>query len=49
MSHVAPISSGSRTSRIAKLSAALRQTWNEARYTDRRLMEMRTNLSRHSG
>ena len=48
MSHVAP-SSSSRTSKIARLTAAIRQSWAEAQNTDRQLMAMRTNLSRHSG
>jgi hypothetical protein len=36
-------------SRIARFASAVRRNWAEARYADRRLMEMRTNLSRHSG
>lgn len=35
--------------RIAKFASAVRRNWAEARYADRRLMEMRTNLTRHSG
>ena len=42
-----PITTSS--SKVARISAAVRRSWTEARYADRRLMEMRTNLSRHSG
>jgi hypothetical protein len=49
MSYVTPASSNARASRIARLAAVVRKNWTEARYTDRRLMEMRTNLSRHAG
>jgi hypothetical protein len=48
MSHIATSPHG-RTSKIARLTASMRKTWTDARLTDRRLMEMRTNLSRHSG
>jgi hypothetical protein len=46
MSHTATTSRGSKISRVTQ---AIRRSWAEARYADRRLMEMRTNLSRHSG
>jgi hypothetical protein len=36
-------------SRIARIASAVRRNWAEARYADRRLMEMRTNLIRHVG
>jgi hypothetical protein len=49
MSYTTPASSGRRTSKVTRLTLAVRRTWTDARYTDRRLMEMRTNLSRHSG
>lgn len=49
MSHITPTSSSNRTSKVTRLTAAMRKTWTDARYADRRLMEMRTNLSRHSG
>jgi hypothetical protein len=49
MLHITPASSTGRTSKVARLTEALHQTWTDARYADRRLMEMRTNLSRHSG
>ncbi len=49
MSHTTPSRSTDRTSKITRLTAAMRKTWTDARYADRRLMEMRTNLSRHSG
>lgn len=37
------------TSKVAHVTAGLRRTWTDARIVDRRLMEMRTNLSRHAG
>jgi hypothetical protein len=49
MSYAARTTSNPRIARIARLTDAVRRNWTEARYTDRRLMEMRTNLSRHSG
>jgi hypothetical protein len=49
MSHVSAATFSSRTSKVARFTAAVRRSWTEARYADRRLMEMRTNLSRHSG
>lgn len=33
----------------ARLTAAVGRAWTEARLTDRRLMELRTELSRHAG
>lgn len=42
-------SSNARTSKVTRLTAAVRKSLAEARYADRRLMEIRTNLSRHSG
>jgi hypothetical protein len=49
MSYAAHASSNPRIAKIARLSAAVRKNWTSARYADRQLMEMRTNLSRHSG
>lgn len=49
MSHIATASSTGRTSPVARFTTAVRKSWADARYADRRLMEMRTNLSRHSG
>jgi hypothetical protein len=49
MSHITPASSSGRTSSVTRVAAAMRKTWAEARYADRRLMEMRTKLSRVSG
>jgi hypothetical protein len=46
MSHTPHTSSHSR---LAEFASAVRKNWAEARYADRRLMEMRTNLTRHSG
>jgi hypothetical protein len=36
-------------SKVARLSAAVRRSWTEARHADRQLMAMRTNLVRHVG
>jgi hypothetical protein len=49
MSHLISASSNGRASRVTRLTAAMRRTWADARYADRRLMEMRTKLSRVSG
>jgi hypothetical protein len=49
MSYAAHTSSKPRIAKIARLTASVRRNWTDARDTDRRLMEMRTNLSRHSG
>jgi hypothetical protein len=49
LSYITPASSNDRSSKVARLTAAARKTWTEARCVDHRLMEMRTNLSRHSG
>jgi hypothetical protein len=49
MSYSTAASSHRRTSKVTRLMGAVRRNWREARYVDRRLMEMRTNLSRHSG
>jgi hypothetical protein len=38
-----------RSSKVARIASALRRNWSEARYADRRLMEMRTDLARHAG
>ena len=50
MSHFSSSSSSNgRASSATRLTAAMRKTWADARYADRRLMEMRTKLSRVSG
>ena len=49
MSYATPASSNTPASRVARLAVAVRKSWTEARYADSRLMEMRTNLSRHAG
>ena len=49
MSHTAPASSHRSSSKVTRFTAQIRRSWNEARLVDRGLMEMRTNLSRHSG
>jgi len=49
MSHLARASSVSRTAKVLRVSQALRRNWTQARLTDRELMALRTNLSRHSG
>jgi hypothetical protein len=48
MSHITTAAAG-RTSKVTRALANARRNWTEARMVDRRLMEMRTNLSRHSG
>jgi hypothetical protein len=48
MSYVTPATQRP-SSKVARLTAAVRRSWTEARNADRRLMEMRTELSRHSG
>jgi hypothetical protein len=49
MSYVTSAPSHSATSKVARLTAAVRRSWTEARYADRQLMAMRTNLVRHVG
>ena len=49
MSHITAASSHGRTSKFVRLTAAVRKTWTDARDTDRQLLDLRTNLSRHSG
>jgi len=49
MLHHTAAPSTTRTSKVARVTAAVRRSWAEARVADRRLMEMRTNLTRHSG
>jgi hypothetical protein len=48
MPYVSPAAS-KPTTKVSRLTAAVRRTWAEARYADRQLMAMRTELSRHSG
>jgi hypothetical protein len=49
MSYAAPLPSTSATSKVARLTNVVRRSWSQARLTDRQLMELRTNLTRHSG
>jgi hypothetical protein len=49
MLHTTSAAANGRTRKVTRLTATVRKTWADARYADRRLMEMRTNLSRHSG
>lgn len=49
MSYVTTASSTSRTTKVARMTEAVRQSWTQARLTDRELMNLRTNLTRHSG
>jgi hypothetical protein len=50
MSYVTPVAHHAATvTKVARLSAAVRRSWTEARQADRQLMAMRTNLTRHSG
>jgi hypothetical protein len=48
MSHLSP-ARGRTPAKVTRLAAAVRHAWQDARYADRRLMELRTQLSRHSG
>jgi hypothetical protein len=41
--------STARRSTVARLSAAVGRAWTDARLADRRLMELRTDLTRHAG
>jgi hypothetical protein len=49
MSYVTAAASNTSASKVARLTAAVRRNWSEARYADRQLMAMRTNLIRHVG
>jgi hypothetical protein len=49
MSRLIPASSASRSAKARRVLRALRKSCTQARLTDRDLMAMRTNLSRHSG
>jgi hypothetical protein len=49
MSHAYRTPSSNRTAKVARLAGALRRNWTQARLTDRELMALRTNLSRHAG
>ena len=42
-------SSSNATAKLARLTQTLRSTWTQARLTDRELMALRTELTRHSG
>jgi hypothetical protein len=48
MSYASAASSKS-TSRVVLLTQAVRRSWTKARYADRQLMAMRTDLTRHVG
>ena len=47
-SYATPASSKS-ASKVALLTQAVRRSWTQARYADRQLMAMRTDLVRHVG
>jgi hypothetical protein len=49
MSHVIQASKSLRATKVGRATEALRTSWNQARLTDRELMSLRTELSRHSG
>jgi hypothetical protein len=49
MSYVTSAAHHATTTKVARLTAAVRKSWTEARQADRQLMAMRTNLTRHSG
>jgi hypothetical protein len=36
-------------SHVTRMTDALRKNWNQARLTDRELLALRTNLTRHVG
>lgn len=48
MSYATPASS-KPTSKVALITQAVRRSWTQARYADRQLMAMRTDLIRHVG
>ncbi|HEX4472615.1 MAG TPA: hypothetical protein VH085_11645 [Nocardioides sp.] len=49
MSYNTSAASDHRSSKVARITAAVRRNWTEARFADRQLMAMRTNLVRHVG
>ncbi len=49
MSYVAAAPSRTGTSKVARVTHAVRASWSQARLADRELMALRTNLTRHSG
>jgi hypothetical protein len=49
MSYVTGATSAASTTKVSRLTEALRQHWTQARLTDRELMALRTNLIRHVG
>lgn len=49
MSHVIRASRSTGATKVARVTEALRKSWNQARLTDRELMALRTNLVRHVG
>jgi hypothetical protein len=49
MSYVTSAPSNAPATKVARLTAAVRRNWTEARYADRQLMAMRTRLVRHVG
>jgi hypothetical protein len=48
MSHLSAATSKS-ASTVSRLTQVVRRNWTEARYADRQLMAMRTELTRHVG
>jgi hypothetical protein len=49
MSYVAPDSAASATTKVARLTQAVRRNWTQARLADREVMALRTNLTRVVG
>jgi hypothetical protein len=49
MSYSTAAATATRSTKVSRLTQAVRRNWSEARNADRQLMQMRTNLSRHSG
>ena len=49
MSHVIRASQHTGAATIARVTEGLRNSWTQARLTDRELLALRTNLVRHVG
>ena len=49
MSHVTRASQSAGAAKVARVTEALRNSWTQARLTDRELLALRTNLVRHVG
>ncbi|MGC4111744.1 MAG: hypothetical protein QM747_15270 [Nocardioides sp.] len=49
MSYASSAAKTTETSKVGRLTAAVRRSWTEARHADRQLMALRTSLTRHVG